>query len=492
MPGRILIADDIATQRIGLRVKLASACYDVLQATSGTEALDVVRRHRPDLVIAADSLPDMSGVQLCASLRALGGDAPPCVLVQPADMPEARVAALSAGAEDVLVRPLDEPVLLARMRSLLRARDSERELRLREDTCRAFGMAEAGAAFDRPARIALLGDRGAADIERLAADLRRDVRGAEIVLAKREELLRSAPGRWEVCVILAGPRPRGSLDLLSDLRASAATRRAAILYVAASGNGPQAATALDLGADDILVGSPPAMELAIRIRKQVTRKKVADRLRDTVREGLRAALTDPLTGLYNRRYALPHLDRVAEAARAARQCCSVLMADIDAFKAINDRYGHAVGDRVIAAVALRLSQNLRASDLVSRYGGEEFLITLPDADLAQAQVTAARLCAQVRTHPVPVGPDVAAVPVTISIGVAAGPGTGPEPGRRMIELADAALYAAKTGGRDRYFAAAVVALDPVPGAAADRAPREPAAAQRRSARRAISRESRSA
>ena len=79
MPGRILIADDIATQRIGLRVKLASACYDVLQATSGTEALDVVRRHRPDLVIAADSLPDMSGVQLCASLRALGGDAPPCV-----------------------------------------------------------------------------------------------------------------------------------------------------------------------------------------------------------------------------------------------------------------------------------------------------------------------------------------------------------------------------------------------------------------------------
>ena len=157
------------------------------------------------------------------------------------------------------------------------------------------------------------------------------------------------------------------------------------------GDGDTAAMALDLGANDILAEGFPSGELAIQVRTQLRRKADAARLRASVRDGLKLAVTDPLTGLYNRRYAMSHLGRIAEQAARSGRSFTVMVADIDRFKAINDTWGHAAGDSVLVQVARILPDNLRAVDLVARIGGEEFLVVMPDTEEAEARLAAERL-----------------------------------------------------------------------------------------------------
>nr|WP_290428619.1 GGDEF domain-containing protein [Defluviimonas salinarum] len=157
-------------------------------------------------------------------------------------------------------------------------------------------------------------------------------------------------------------------------------------------------------------------------------------------------MTDPLTGLNNRRYALPHLARIAERARAAGRQFAVMVLDLDRFKAINDSRGHAAGDAVLIEVAARLRGNLRAVDLLARIGGEEFLVALPDTTPEAAQATAERLRRVIGDRPVPMPDGAAAIPVTLSIGLALGP--GPASVEDLVDLADRALMGSKADGRN--------------------------------------------
>jgi two-component system, cell cycle response regulator len=216
-----------------------------------------------------------------------------------------------------------------------------------------------------------------------------------------------------------------------------------------------AAMVLDLGANDLVTERVGADELAHRVRALLARKSQSDRLRDTVRSGLQAAVTDQLTGLYNRRYALPHLAKMAERAQAKGRDFAVMVLDIDHFKRINDQHGHAIGDRVLAEVAQRLRDNLRAVDLIARIGGEEFLVAMPDTTAAQGQVAAERLRRMIEGAPFAAqiedgkGP-CPQIKVTLSIGVAVGgPNSlGSEDVSMLFNRADAALYSAKSAGRN--------------------------------------------
>ncbi|SFD55943.1 diguanylate cyclase [Roseivivax sediminis] len=447
MTGRILVVDGTATHRIILRVKLGSAFYDVAQAASGTAALEEALRTRPDLVLAANRLEDMTGAELCRRLRPLSPSRDlPVILIQSSDDPAGRLEALRAGAEDTLARPLDEVLLFARLRSLLRAREAERELRLRDDTGRALGLAEDASAFVPRARVALVEAPGA-DRGAIATGLR-DLANADLASCTRKDVLQGRAAATDLFVLVEGPGG-AALDLLSEVRSRPDTRRAAILYIAAEGQRREAATALDLGADDLVIGAALPEELTLRTEKLMQRKRVTDRLRASMQEGLRAALTDPMTGLYNRRYALPHLERIDAAAQRSGKPYGVLMLDIDRFKTINDGYGHAVGDLVLTDIARRLQHNLRAADLLARHGGEEFLVILPDTDADQTLNIANRLCARVREVPVKIGAGLPPLPVTISAGATVGPAaSGLETGA-LIAAADHALYAAKEAGRDR-------------------------------------------
>ena len=236
-----------------------------------------------------------------------------------------------------------------------------------------------------------------------------------------------------------------------------------------------AALALDLGAGDVATSPCEPEEVALRARALLARKAQAERQRDQIRSQLRAAVTDPLTGLHNLHHADPALRRMAESARRDGGYLAVMMLDIDHFKSINDRYGHATGNRVLIEVARRLRAGLRTADLVARIGGEEFLAALPGATLEEARATADRLRQSVAdrpflidiTHSTPaicVSPQSFAtmdpkpfearplrVRLTLSIGVAAASaedfavGLTPDD---LLARADKALYAAKAAGRD--------------------------------------------
>ena len=215
------------------------------------------------------------------------------------------------------------------------------------------------------------------------------------------------------------------------------------------------ATALDLGADDLMTHGIEVRELSLRIAGAMRRKRVSDHLRTTVETGLKAAVHDPLTGLYNRRYAMPHLERMVRHSRAMGRNCAVMAADLDHFKQINDAYGHASGDAVLIEVAKRLRRALRDTDVVARIGGEEFLVVMPGATLEDAREAALRICDDVSATPFPVPGSRSPIDVTISVGMAIGGADDQDKplndrlGLALLQEADRALYAAKERGRNQ-------------------------------------------
>jgi two-component system cell cycle response regulator len=452
MAGRVLIVDDQATVRMSLRVRLSQARYEVTTAASGAEAIASLAGRPPDILILDERLGDMTGAALCARVKADAAtrDLPVLILVGAGDA-TGRITALDAGAEDVLGKPHCDMALMARLRSLMRVRETRAEMRRRRETAAAFGFGEAPAGFVAPGRIALVaGD--AATAARWTRGLRGLVEDSLQPLtpdAAMDEADRPRPA--DLFVIDDDlPRLGGGLALLSDLRSRPGTRHAAMIFAHRDSDPAAGATALDLGANDLLPLSADPAEMAIRIRTQMGRKRDADRLRSSLEDGMRLAATDPLTGLFNRRYALAYLDRVARECQSAGRAYAVMVADLDHFKRVNDRHGHSAGDAVLRSVAGSLRDRLRGEDMVARLGGEEFLIVMPDTDFACAVAAARRLCSAISEAPVLHGDARLPIPVTISIGVAVSiPGAGADlPPQVLIEQADRALYNAKSLGRN--------------------------------------------
>ena len=166
-------------------------------------------------------------------------------------------------------------------------------------------------------------------------------------------------------------------------------------------------------------------------------------------------MTDPLTGLYNRRYGMSHLDRVAASSARSGRRFAVMLLDLDRFKTVNDVHGHAAGDAVLETVAARLRSSLHPKDMVARIGGEEFLVVLPETTMGAARQVAERLCRSVAGHPVRLDELSLEVSVTMSVGLALGPclTDGPRDTsaetRQILARADAALLAAKSDGRNQ-------------------------------------------
>ncbi len=452
MAGRILIVDAVATNRILMKVKLAEACHTVAQAADARGALSLARSLRPDVILLDEWLPDAPGTTLCRALRADPATRaiPVLITVEPDD-PAALQRGLAAGADAVLAKPVDGLLLHARLRNLLRV-GAESEFALREDD------GGGGDADNLPALVALLSHRPD-EAPRWRAALGPLTPHRLAVLSRAEALADDTGPVPEVFVIGADPAdPGAALRLLAELRSRPASRHAALCLGLPPSAAGIAATAFDLGADDVLTLPLDASDLALRLAPMLRRKRRADRLRASVRDGMRASVRDPLTGLFNRRYALPQLMRLTDRAAASGQPFAVLALDLDRFKAVNDRWGHAAGDAVLVEVAQRLADGLRPSDLLARIGGEEFLVLLPSTPLERARALAERLCRRVDEAPVLLPQGAGRVPVTISIGLAQGGGgtgapSGPQTGEagaaRLLARADRALFAAKAAGRNK-------------------------------------------
>jgi two-component system cell cycle response regulator len=245
--------------------------------------------------------------------------------------------------------------------------------------------------------------------------------------------------------------PERGMSLLTDLKSHTKTRLAATVVLIPKDYQNLAAYVLDIGANDVMIEPIDTDELNIRLVRLIERKRIGDQLRTNIRSGLKAAITDPLTGLYNRRYAIPHMERMLMQAQENGRSCAIMVADLDHLKQINDQYGHAAGDTVLVEVSRRLNTNLRAIDLVARMGGEEFLIIMPETKQGEAETAGKRLCNLIHDTPIELANGKCQVSVSISIGVALGGGSNDprQSAAQVLDLADRALYGSKSEGRNR-------------------------------------------
>ncbi|MFY0597694.1 MAG: diguanylate cyclase [Cognatishimia sp.] len=452
MPGKLLIVDNIATNRIVLKAKLSDVYYDVQQAANTDEALKRLHDTPTDLVLVNGHLEDRDSIQFCKDIRTnpRTSHLPILMLCNHQDR-DTRLRALAAGVSDILVRPIDHVVLLARLRSLLRTHESAEEHHQRQKTTRAFGFAENQAGFKKQARIHLATPDSASSV-RWSAVLKGMVPFKLVPKVHTETLkdISGAPAPDVFVIAVDSAQPDQALRLVAEIRARASTRNAGILVVVEDDHRRTIVDAMDLGAHDVMAFGFDPHEMALRVSRLVSQKRLSDRLRDHVNIGLEAAVTDPLTGLFNRRYALPQINRICLQSKSKRQQFAIILADLDHFKLVNDRYGHAAGDAVLTETACRLRDSLRALDLVARIGGEEFLIALPHTPALRADEAAARLCARIRDTPFRIPGQNTSVQITISLGVVmAGSGFKAKSVEALIEQADKALYDAKLRGRDQ-------------------------------------------
>jgi len=234
--------------------------------------------------------------------------------------------------------------------------------------------------------------------------------------------------------------------LLAAQRGRTGGEEMPFLFLTAQRDPDRMARLLRAGACDIVQKPFHAAELLARLDLHVRLRRLQAELREKNATLARLSTTDPVTGLRNRRYVTEFLS--LEVLRAVRYHTplAVLLLDLDHFKRVNDTHGHRVGDSVLQVVADTLRASLRATDIAGRYGGEEFLVVLPQTDLAGAGVLAERVRVAIEETAIDLG-GAEPLSVTVSVGVAALDESG-RSAEQLVERADAALYSAKDAGRN--------------------------------------------
>lgn len=452
MAGRILLVDDVPSSRALIKTTLTEAYFETVSAHNGTDALIVARVGQPDLIMVDAQLPGLDGFALCAAIKAEPQIAhiPVMILIPPED-DTAALRALDAGADDFIKRPLRDRALIARIKNLLRVKTRADDLRLRVDAAREIGLedvVEPTLEADQEPGTILIAASCTDEAVAWTKTLNRSGPHRIIVAFSIEEAIRIGEKQAPDICVIAGKLGDGTdgLRLIAALRTQVAGRLTSILFALDGADPGLAEVALDVGATDYLLRPFHPNELTARGQSLMRRKRQSDRLRAGLIDSLKMAVTDPLTGLNNRRFACQRLDQAIGLARQTGGQVSALMLDLDRFKGVNDMHGHAAGDAVLMEFAQRVIEVVGDQDRVARLGGEEFLVTLPNATEDEALQMAEDLRLAVDELPFEVDQS-GAIPVTVSIGVATT--TENEEGAAdLLARADHALYASKSAGRN--------------------------------------------
>ena len=454
MSARILVVDDIPANVKLLEARLSAEYFDVATAYNGTEALAMCERAECDIVLLDVMMPDMDGFEVCRRLKSNPATHHiPVVIVTALDQPSDRVRGLEAGADDFLTKPVSDVALISRVRSLSRLKMVTDELRMRALTTREIGIqsAERDAINEtgRNGRILIVDDRKSS-YERIAQTLAAE-HTIDIETNPSDAMFHAAEGDYDLMIVSLGLQDFDGLRLCSQVRSLERTRGLPILAIAEPDNNQRLVRGLEIGVNDYLIRPVDKNELLARVRTQIKKKRYTERLRDNVQASIEMAITDGLTGLHNRRYMETHLGALAEQAASRAKPLSVLVLDIDFFKSVNDTHGHDAGDDVLREFALRVRKSIRSIDLACRYGGEEFVVVMPETDMAVAAMVAERLRRKVASEPFSIQGGAGQLTVTLSIGIAAFGGPGDDVAA-MLKRADQALYRAKRDGRNRVVA----------------------------------------
>ena len=482
----ILVVDDDVTQLGVLSWLLKEQGYDVATATGGEGMLERMAQRVPDLLLLDIMMPDRDGIQLLEQLqRDERWRDVPVVMLSAAPPEEASVRSLALGATDFVRKPFKVRELLARIAAHLRAQGRLREAR---EELHRLESALIEAREDAESRRKLVdilhevtGELSAEEIYRILA--RRVARAlgishCSVVLARAGDEMgvvaaaHENPALRNLQIRLENyPEIRAALDgeatvLVEDVRSHPLYADIRRTWAESGTQVPiRSIVAIPFALDRMQTGvfflrtshdEPPLSHEDADFADTVIKAAVAAVRRARIIETTQAdnarleamATTDPLTHLSNRRALLDRLAIELDRARRYGTVVSLLMLDVDHFKRINDTHGHLVGDDVLREMGGVLQHAVRAVDVVARFGGEEFVVVLPETGPEGAVAFAERLREKIESHVFRHGESVTPR-LTASIGVASYPGLRVETTDDLIARADEALYRAKTDGRNR-------------------------------------------
>ncbi len=452
MSARILVVDDLEANRRLLEAKLTAEYYDVLFATRGEEAVQMAKRERPDIVLMDVMMPGgIDGYEACRRIKQTPETRHiPVVMITTLDDRENRLRGLQAGAEDFLTKPIDDVQLLSRVKSLVGLKIVIDELRAREASGRKLGVIGEDLRPDPldqhrlTAGNVLLIDDNPKQIKRITTAL--GVEHRVTVLGADGDKATAPP---DLVVVSVTAKHFDGFRVIARMRSGEPTRHLPILAVTDADDHKRANRALELGAHDIIVRPVDEDELVARARTLMRRKRYMDALRTRLDQSLELAVTDQLTGLYNRRFLYAQLAPLVQRAQCGGDPVSVMIVDLDHFKRINDTFGHDCGDEVLKEFSARLASNVRPSDFACRLGGEEFVVIMPNTTGDVGCLAAERLRRHVCAAPFRIS-GAESLEVTVSVGVACSEATD-ESADALLKRADEGLYEAKRGGRNRVI-----------------------------------------
>ena len=447
MSARILIVDDLVPNIRLLEVKLTAEYYDVLTATNGEDALEIARNEKLDLILLDALMPGMDGFEVCRQMKADANLAHiPVIMLTALEESRNRVRGLQAGADDFITKPINDLILMARVRAQLRLKMITDQLLNHTGYSVSNSQLVLDQIGDQHGRILVIEDSElragkitAPFKDRHAIRIEKDPRAA----------IQAAKSGTDLILVSLVASSFDGLRICASLRFDEKTKDIPILALGDLQDEARLVRAYDLGVNDLLLRPIESEEIQARVGSQLRRKFFTDSLRDNFNENLEMVIADPLTGLGNRRYFERQVENLFELLENEGEAFSIMVFDIDHFKRVNDILGHDMGDIILKEVSARLASNMRAIDIVSRYGGEEFIIAMPKTTGKDALLAAERVRRLVGGTPVYV--DGEAHIITTSAGVAEVK-VG-EKLRDVFKRADAALYKAKQAGRNKVLRA---------------------------------------
>ncbi len=449
MTAQILVVDDIPANVKLLEAKLTGEYYGVLTATSGLECLKITQEKKPDLILLDVMMPGIDGFETCRQIKEDPDIAHiPVVMVTALSDQSDRVKGLEAGADDFLTKPINDVALFARVRSLIRIKALLDELRLRGATHMQMGV-ESGKRTGMPdisgARV-LLVDDDPIQAKQIIARLN-EYYTAELVEDLAEAEARATSGDFDALLVSTLLTDQDGIKFAARLKSQESLRHVPILMMVDEEDTATMLKVLELGFNDYLRVPVDKNEMLARVRTQIRRRKYQELLRSNYQQSVTLAITDGLTGLYNRHYLNAHLDNLVMHSHEQKRPLALMIMDMDHFKMVNDTFGHDAGDAVLKQLADRIIKSSRSADLIARFGGEEFVVLMPETSREDARDAAERLRRHVEQ--VPFTLKNGEVTKTISIGVATLHLNTADTATDLLKRADEVLYQAKNGGRNR-------------------------------------------
>ncbi|MDV3250614.1 PleD family two-component system response regulator [Devosia sp. BK] len=452
MTARVLIVDDIPTNVRLLEARLTAEYFEVLTASSGAQALEICETAEIDIVLLDVMMPVMDGFEVCRRLKSNPKTHHvPVLMITALDQPSDRVKGLEAGADDFLTKPVDDTQLMARVKSLSRLKSLTDELRARAMTGQQIAIEDALRAMDTISASGgsvLIIDSDRRHAERVQSYLSEEHK-VDILHEPADAVFQVTGTTYELVLVSMALGDFDPLRVASQVRTIDHSRNIPIILMADDGDKARVVRALDLGINDFISRPIERNELKARVRTQIRRHRYAMELRESVNHSIAMAVTDDLTGLYNRRYFDRHLNVLLGKAQSQDKNLAVMILDIDHFKSVNDTYGHDAGDVVLKEFSARMKRNIRGVDLACRFGGEEFVVLMPDTDVLNAELVAERVRQAIAEKSFDIKGQ-RPLTVTVSVGVSFNETLADTP-ESLIKRADLALYRAKREGRNRVI-----------------------------------------